>query len=105
MKPTLTLLTTLLLATLGSVHAAEPASEQEKQIESHHTEYLEWIVENIGKLEPTMDPRDGRRWALNHARLVLNRDVAKANGYFESFAPVGRICYVAWLEWNELGQQ
>ena len=52
-------------------------------------QYLHWIVENFGNLEPTMDLRDGRRWALNHARLVLNRDVAKANGYFESFTPPG----------------
>ncbi len=24
-------------------------------------------------------------WALNHARVVLNKDVEKANRYFESF--------------------
>ena len=86
MKPTLTLLTALLLCPLSAVRA----SAQETQIETRRAEYLEWIVENFGKLEPTMDPRDGRRWALNHARLVLNRDVAKANEYFESFTPVGR---------------
>ena len=85
----LSLLTALLLATLSAVHADEPSSDWEKQIEARRAEYLHWIVENFGKLEPTMDVRDGRRWALNHARLVLRRDVDKANGYFESFAPPG----------------
>ena len=66
------------------------SNDKEKQIESRRSKYLEWIVENFGKLEPTMDVRDGRRWALNHGRLVLNRDVAKANDYFESFTPPGR---------------
>jgi hypothetical protein len=78
------LLAALLPTTLNAVHANE-SSDQKKQIEARRSEYLDWIVENFGKLEPPMDPRDGRRWALNHARLVLNRDVAKANGYFESF--------------------
>ena len=80
MKHTLPLLIALLLAPLAALQA------DEKELSTRRTEYLEWIVENFGKLESTMDPRDGRRWALNHARLVLNRDVAKANGYFESFA-------------------
>lgn len=34
-----------------------------------------------------MEASDGRRWALNHARLVLNRDLESANRYFESAAP------------------
>lgn len=83
------LLTALLLATLSAVRAAEP-SDKDKQIEARRGEYLNWIIENLGKLEPEMDPRDGRRWALNHARLVLNRDIAKANSYFESFMPPPR---------------
>jgi|GEM_PF-1174190 len=45
MKPTLPLLIALqLLVPLSAVYAAEPASEQEQQIESHRTEYLEWIA-------------------------------------------------------------
>ena len=90
MKHPLILLTALLLATFSAVHADESASDSEKSIGSRRSEYLEWIVENFGKLEPTMDVRDGRRWALNHARLVLNRDIAKANSYFESFMPPPR---------------
>ena len=86
----LPLITPLLLALLSAVHADEPSSDWEKQIETRRAEYLQWIVENFGKLEPTMDPQDGRRWALNHARLVLNRDVDEANGYFESFGPLPR---------------
>ena len=89
MKAALTLVTALLLATHTALHGAD-SSGSKKQIEARRAEYLHWIVENFGKLEPTMDPRDGRRWALNHARLVLKRDVAKANDYFESFTPVGR---------------
>ena len=82
------LLTALLLGPLTSLHANDKltaSNDRDKELSTRRTEYLEWIVENFGKLEPAMDARDGRRWALNHARLVLNRDVPKANGYFESF--------------------
>ena len=85
----LILITFLLLLSFGDARAAE-SSDSGKQIETRRTEYLEWIVEKFGKLEPTMDQRDGRRWALNHARLVLNLDTTKANGYFESFMPPPR---------------
>ena len=72
------------------MHADEPSSDWERQIETRRAEYLEWIVENFGKLEPTMDPRDGRRWALNHARLVLNRDIDKANRLFRVVRAAGQ---------------
>ena len=81
----LTALLTTFVALSSEGRAVEPASEQAKPIETRRADYLEWIVENFCNLEPTMDPCDGRRWALNHARLILNRDIAKANGYFESF--------------------
>jgi len=94
MKHSNTSLTTLLVAALllsplSAVHTAEPVPDWEREIETRRGEYLDWIVENFGELEPTMDPRDGRRWALNHARLALDRDVSKANEYFESFTPTG----------------
>lgn len=66
--------------------AGEPSSDQ--QLAERRAEYLAWIVEHFGKLD--MDPRDGRRWALNHARLALNRNVVEANEYFASFAPPGK---------------
>ena len=44
----LSLLTALLLALFSAVHADEPSSDWEKQIESRRTEYLGWIVENFG---------------------------------------------------------
>lgn len=56
-------------------------------ISKRRTEYLAWIVTNFG--EHDMDPRDGRRWALNHARLALNHSVDEANEYFESFVSPG----------------
>jgi hypothetical protein len=94
MKPTLTLLTALLLAPLAALHADDAPSAAstgwKQEISTRRTEYLNWIVMHFGKLEPMMDSRDGRRWALNHARLVLNRDVEKANGYYESFGPPPR---------------
>ena len=94
MKNTLILLTSLLLAPLAALHADDAptaaSADWDQEISTRRTEYLNWIVEHFGNLEPTMDPRDGRRWAFNHARLVLNRDVAKANGYFESFTPPPR---------------
>ena len=51
MKPTCTLLTALLLATLSAVHA-DDASEQKRQIEARCAKYLEWIIENFGELTP-----------------------------------------------------
>ncbi len=66
---------------------AEDASVYQQQLADRRNEYITWVADNFGRLEPTMDPRDGRRWALNHARLVLGREVDEANRYFESFAP------------------
>ncbi len=37
-----------------------------------------------------MDGRDGRRWALRHARLRLGCELKKANRYFASFGPLPR---------------
>ena len=47
-----------------------------------------------------MEVADGRRWALNHARLVLNRDLGKANPYFESFTVTkdSDICFIRFLK-------
>ena len=87
------LIVTLMLAPLAALSADDATTaasdDWEQEISTRRTEYLNWIVEHFAKLEPAMDPRDGRRWALNHARLVLGRDVDRANGYFESFAPPG----------------
>ena len=84
MNPRLKLLfTALSLAPLAVVHAAEPSSDWEREIETRRGEYLGWIVEHFGKLEPDMKPLDGRAWSLNQARLFLDRDTDKANRYFE----------------------
>jgi len=48
--------------------------------------YVSWIAEHFGALAPDMAAHDGRRWALNHARLLLDRDLEEANRYFGSFA-------------------
>jgi len=66
------------------------AATYEEQLAGRRAEYVRWIADTFGKLEPTMDPKDGRRWALNHARLVLDRDLDKANRHFESFGPLPR---------------
>lgn len=54
-------------------------------ISARRAAYVKWIHDHFGSLQPEMDPRDGRCWALNHARLVLEQDMEKANRYFESF--------------------
>ncbi|GAG38534.1 unnamed protein product, partial [marine sediment metagenome] len=71
--PLILLAANVLLATFGAALAAE-SSDSEKPIETRRAEYLKWIVEHFGRLEPLMDQSDGRRWALNHGRLVLNHD-------------------------------
>ena len=63
--------------------AADDATDQ-TQLAERRQEYLGWIVEEFGELEPTMKPLDGRAWSLNQARLFLNKDTDKANQYFES---------------------
>jgi hypothetical protein len=63
---------------------AVKAGEWEREISARRTEYLDWIVERFGTLEPGMKPLDGRAWSLNQARLFLNRETDKANRYFEN---------------------
>lgn len=60
----------------------------ERQLAERRSAYVEWVADTFGELEPTMEPLDGRRWALNHARLLLNRDLDEANRYFASFGPL-----------------
>jgi hypothetical protein len=47
-----------------------------------------------------MSPLDGRRWALNHARLLLRRELEPANRYFESFKLTADadICFIRFLK-------
>lgn len=78
----------LLLASLLSTNAWTTNTSADDQLTQRRSDYIHWITDNFGRLEPTMEPRDGRQWALNHARLVLNRDLHKANAYFESFGPL-----------------
>ena len=62
-------------------------------------EYVIWVADRLGALEPDMAPTDGRRWALSQARLVLGRDLAKANRYLESFELTADadICFIRFL--------
>ena len=39
---------------LNEGRTVEPASEHAKPIETRRAEYLEWIVEHFGNLEPAM---------------------------------------------------
>lgn len=75
----------LLIALLPpfAVRAAESHS-WEQDISTRRAEYLGWIIEHFGNLEPDMKPLDGRAWSLNQARLFLNRDTDKASRYFET---------------------
>ena len=87
MKP----IPTFVLVALLSITAQADAPASAGQSLAHRrSEYVQWIATNFGRLEPEMDPRDGRLWALNHARLELNRDLDKANAYFETFGPLPR---------------
>lgn len=45
-------------------------------------EYMDWIVSTFGQM--SLSSLDGRSWSLNQARLMLGRDEAVANRYFES---------------------
>jgi hypothetical protein len=85
MKYSYALLLVGLLSATATGGATTPAEQPLTERRDH---YIHWIADNFGRLEPTMAPRDGRLWALNQARLVLNRDLDKANAYFETFGPL-----------------
>ncbi len=65
--------------------AAASGEAYETQLAERRDAYVTWIIDTFGALEPSMEPMDGRRWALSHARLLRNRDLEKANAYFASF--------------------
>ena len=68
-----------------ALFAENESRDLEKKIQARRIEYINWIGDTFGEMELAMAPNDGRRWALNHARLLLKRDVEKANHYFETF--------------------
>jgi len=70
----------LVMTTAGMQSAAH--ADWEEEIAVRRSEYLAWIVDEFGQLEPNMKPLDGRAWSLNQARLFLNRDTDKASRYF-----------------------
>ncbi|NUQ61390.1 MAG: hypothetical protein HUU20_02810 [Pirellulales bacterium] len=63
-------------------------SPPEAQLAERRHAYVTWIIDHFGAMEPEMAAADGRRWALNHARLVFNRDLDEANAHFRSFGPL-----------------
>ena len=78
----------VLLALLSASALGSDDTLPGRQLAERRAVYVQWIADAFGELEPAMEARDGRRWALNQARLVLNRDLDRANGYFESFGPL-----------------
>jgi hypothetical protein len=54
----------------------------EAELAARRAAYLAWIAEHFGALEPDMAPGDGRRWALNHVRLLLGHELDRASEYF-----------------------
>ena len=69
----------------------DPNDPYPQQLASRRQEYLQWMVDYFGKLEPQMKPFDGRHWSLNQARLTLGVELEKANQYFETIKkrPIG----------------
>jgi len=74
----------LILIAPTESQAESDASACQQQLAARRHLYLTWVVDNFGKLEPTMTQLDGRAWSLNQARLFLNQDTDKASQYFES---------------------
>ncbi len=74
----------LLALAMGS--RAGFGSPEKGDMAERRAAYIQWVYDHFSAMEPEMAPTDGRRWALNHARLVLNRDVEKASSYMQSAA-------------------
>lgn len=111
MKHTLTFSIVLLFAPLVALSADDAASDDwNQEISTRRAEYLNWIVEHFGKLEPDMKPLDGRAWSLNQTRLFLNRDTDKASRYFETVTLtfdadfMGIRLLKTWLDFGESGR-
>jgi hypothetical protein len=70
------------------------------QLAARRSTYVAWTVESFGRLEPEMAPSDGRLWALNHARLLLSRDLDQANRYLASLVLTqdSDICFIRFLK-------
>jgi hypothetical protein len=79
----------MLIGCLSATVSADDDASSEQQLAERRSEYVRWIADTFGKLESTMDPRDGRRWALNQARLVLNRDLDEAGRSGRTGPPCG----------------
>jgi len=67
-----------------SICRADDDAQYRQQLDQRRGEYLSWVADTFGKLEPTMKPLDGRRWSLNQVRLFLDKDTDKANQYFKT---------------------
>lgn len=69
-------------------------------IDARRTAYLHRVVDQFSALEPEMHPLDGRRWALNHGRLVLNQELDAANDYFArvTLTRDADICFIRFLK-------
>lgn len=81
-------------------HPREAAEESTAPLAVRRREYVEWILQRFGEMEPEMAPGDGRRWALNHARLLWRRDLDAAGRYFAAFALTrdADICFIRALK-------
>jgi len=72
------------LFTAGTASAQE--SNYDQDVAERRAQYLTELYDNFSAMD--MVPEDGRRWALNHTRLMLNRDLEDANAFFANTGPV-----------------
>lgn len=83
-----TMMIVVMMSRAGGDEMNRSRAEYERALARRRRGYVEWIHQTFGRLESQMELRDGRRWALNHSRLVLGRERTEANQYFETFGPV-----------------
>ncbi len=57
----------------SSLSAAQGAGPFPDALAARRAADVDWILDRFGALEPAMDSADGRRRALNHARLLRGR--------------------------------
>lgn len=81
-----TILAFTAIIVLVAICPADADDAYARKLAERRTTYITELYDRFSAMD--MDPEDGRRWALNHARLALDREVEEANTFFANTGPI-----------------